>query len=76
MNNDGLEILDTDDDMHFFRHVKVFKLLLVQCDDGLKWLLQDLFAIQSTPSCVFSDAHSPRPSDIFSVKLVKTTLPS
>ena len=42
VRNDCPEVLDSDDDVHAFLHVKVFEVFGVDGDCGLKWLFEDL----------------------------------
>lgn len=40
VSDNGAEVLDTDDDMHAFLHVEVFKILRVDGNGSLEWLLE------------------------------------
>lgn len=42
VQDDRLEVFDTDYDVHGLSHVEVFKVAGVESDRGFEWLLQDL----------------------------------
>ena len=75
MSDDGFEVLDANDDMHIVLGMKVVKVINVDSNCGLEWLLEDLCpAIRLCKE--MNRANIPFPSMTFSVKLVKTALPS
>jgi len=45
VHDNSLEVFDPDGDVHVLLHMKVVKVLGVECDDSLKRLLQDLLAV-------------------------------
>lgn len=75
MSDDCFEVLDAYHDMHLLLHVEVFEILSMQCDGRLQWLFQYCCRSISDRRCVIGSVI-PLPSWIFSVKLVKTALPS
>lgn len=76
VRDDGLEILDADDDVHALLHVEVFEVFGVDADGGLERLFEHLCQDKSARFTEIVVTHAPLPSCIFSVKLVKIALPS